>query len=176
MAAEPGEYSGAQARYYDQYFTGLEGEGEFYLEEALSEGGPVLELGCGNGGNLIPVAVAHPECELLGVDLAPGHIETGRARAQKLDLRNLRLEAMSFAELDESAGAFDFIIVHGLFSWIPPELQERLLQTSKRHLAAQGVLFMSYNTYPGWYVRKAVREMLVFHTRDLVPLTAQVVG
>lgn len=80
MAAEAQEYRGAQARFYDQYFTGLEGEGAFYLEECLSEGGPVLELGCGNGRILLPIATAG--IEIVGLECSPDMLAEARDRLE----------------------------------------------------------------------------------------------
>jgi SAM-dependent methyltransferase len=140
------------------------------LEPASPARARVLELGCGTGGNLVPLAVAHGDAELCGVDLAPGHIAEADAAARRLSLGNVRFFAMSFEDMPEALGVFDYIIAHGLFSWIPLVLQERLLEVCRRHLAPRGVLFVSYNTYPGWHVKLAVRDVLLRSTRDLPTL------
>jgi SAM-dependent methyltransferase len=140
------------------------------LEPADPRRARVLEIGCGNGGNLLPLGVAYPDAELVGVDLAPGHIADAERAREQLELANVRLLAMSFEDLPASLGAFDYIVAHGIFSWIPEALQMRLLDVCHRHLAPQGVLFVSYNTFPGWHLKRAVRDMLLLHTRALPDL------
>ena len=137
------------------------------LQAPAAAGCRVLELGCGDAGNLIPLALAHPDSECLGIDLAKVHIESGRRLAQRLGLRNIRLEATSFNDLGDDLGRFDYVIAHGLMSWVGPGLQQELFATCKRLLAPRGVAFITYNTYPGWYVRAGIREMLLHHTREL---------
>ena len=137
------------------------------LQAPAAAGCRVLELGCGDAGNLLPLALAHPESECLGIDLAEVHIEAGRSLAKQLRLRNLRLEARSFVDLEDDLGDFDYVIAHGLMSWVSPVLQRQLFATCKRLLAPRGVAFITYNTYPGWYVRAGIREMLLQQTRDL---------
>ena len=67
--------------------------------------------------------------------------------------------------MDDSFGLFDYIICHGVYSWVPPEVQDKILDVCQRHLAPNGVAYISYNTYPGWYMRAAARDLMVFHTR-----------
>jgi SAM-dependent methyltransferase len=127
----------------------------------------VLELGCGDGGNLIPIALAHPESECLGIDLAKVHIDAGRSLAERLGVRNVRLETASFVDLDEQVGHFDYIIVHGLMSWVTPFLQQQLFATCRRRLAPQGVAMITYNTYPGWHLRGGLRDILLQYNRGV---------
>ncbi|MBW2278386.1 MAG: class I SAM-dependent methyltransferase, partial [Deltaproteobacteria bacterium] len=126
-----------------------------------------LELGCGDGGNIIPLAIAHPHSSFVGVDLAKVHIDTGTALAGELGIGNLRLEACSFVDFEDEAGGFDYIIVHGLMSWVTPNLQALLFATCKRLLAPTGVAFISYNTYPGWFMQHSIRQLLRHHNRDV---------
>src|SRR5262249_8372889 len=84
-----------------------------------------------------------------------------------LGLRNLRLTHLDLNDFPESAGAFDYIVAHGLYSWIPEALRDRLLAVIGRHLAPNGVAFVSYNIYPGCYVRRMLWEILKFHTDHL---------
>lgn len=125
----------------------------------------VLELGCADGGNLIPMAYGLPGSEFIGIDLSRGAIEEGGKQAAALGLKNLHLECLSLMDLDERWGRFDYIITHGVYSWVPPEVQDRILELSRRLLNPQGLVYIDYNTYPGWHMRGMVREMLLFHTR-----------
>ena len=72
------------------------------------------------------------------------------------------------AAFPADAGTFDYIIAHGLYSWIPAAVRDQLLALVARHLAPRGVAFVSYNVYPGCYVRRMVWEMLRFHVEPLV--------
>ena len=127
----------------------------------------VLELGCASGGNLIPLALAHPNSEFVGIDLSPRQIKQGQDVARELGLSNLKLQAMSILDWGADSEQFDYILTHGVYSWVPPQVQERILQISARQLSPQGVAYVSYNTYPGWHARAAIREMMWFHTRHL---------
>lgn len=127
----------------------------------------VLEVACGDAANLIPMAYALPGSEFVGFDLAARPIERGRQLAQALGLRNLTLRELDIRSFPSDAGSFDYIIAHGLYSWIGAELRDGLLALIADHLAPQGVAFVSYNAYPGCYRRRMVWDMLRFHTDHL---------
>jgi SAM-dependent methyltransferase len=127
----------------------------------------VLEIACGDGANLIPMAYGLPGSSFVGFDLASAPIEAGRQFAQRLGLTNLALETLDLRQFPESAGSFDYIIAHGLYSWIPAALRAALLALIASHLAPGGIAFVSYNTYPGCYLRRMVWDMLRFHTDEL---------
>lgn len=124
----------------------------------------VLELGCADGGNLRAAALAAPEAEHVGVDLSAEQVAAGRRAAEELGLANLRLvhgDARDVARL----GRFDFVIVHGVYSWVPPSVQQALLAAIGAVLAPDGVAYLSYNTRPGHALRGAVHAMLRRQTR-----------
>ena len=126
----------------------------------------VLEMGCGNGGNLIPMAYRLPGSRFTGIDLAEGAIAKGRQAADELGLANLDLLAMDLCEIGPAMGEFDYILAHGLYSWIPDHLRDRLLAVCRERLAPQGVAYVSYNALPGRYVRTMLREMMLYHARN----------
>lgn len=126
----------------------------------------VLELGCAAGGNLIPMAYSLPHSEFIGLDLSPCQIAEGQTMVEVLGLGNISLRAQDMLTVDEGLGQFDYIIAHGVYSWVPPEVRDKLLEICGRHLAPQGVAYVSYNTYPGWRMQEAVRDMLRYHTRQ----------
>ncbi len=123
----------------------------------------VLELGCGDGWNLIAMAHALPGSEFLGIDLATKPVKRGTAFATQLGLRNLSLRAMDVADAAD-LGEFDYIIAHGLYSWVPQVVREKILELCSRSLAANGVAYISYNAYPGSHLRDLVRGMMRYHT------------
>ena len=125
----------------------------------------VLELGCGDGGNLVPMAFGLPRSEFIGVDLAERPVQTGRGMIADLGLRNVRLESISLMEITPDWGHFDYIIAHGIYSWVQLEVRHKLLQICHENLAPHGIAYVSYNTYPGNHLRNMVREMMLFHVQ-----------
>lgn len=123
----------------------------------------VLELGCGNGANLLPMACDWPESSFVGIDLAQQPIAQGQTVIETLGLRNIELLPLDVLAFPETMGQFDYIIAHGLYSWVPDGVREQIMALCARHLAPQGVAFISYNTYPGCHVRNIVRDMLRYH-------------
>lgn len=126
----------------------------------------VLELGCGVGGNLIPMAAGMPGASFLGIDLASRHIELGSARVAELGLTNIELRVADLVEDADALGEYDYIIAHGIFSWVPHDVQETILRLCATRLAPQGVAYVSYNTYPGWRMRGTIRDFMTYHVRQ----------
>lgn len=125
----------------------------------------VLELGCARGGNLIPMADQLPGSQFVGVDLSTRQIDEARETVARLGLSNIDLHAVDLKDVDASFGEFDFIICHGVYSWVDCDVQNRILGIIAEHLTPNGVAFVSYNTFPGWRMRQIVREMMCFHGR-----------
>ncbi|MEW5958931.1 MAG: class I SAM-dependent methyltransferase [Chloroflexota bacterium] len=133
----------------------------------------VLELGCAGGGNLIPMAQQLPESQFMGVDLSGRQIAEGQTMIADLGLTNISLKAMNILDVEAGLGRFDYIIAHGVYSWVPPEVQDKILAICRENLAAEGVAYVSYNLYPGWRTLGLVREVLLYHTRHLTDPLAQ---
>jgi methyltransferase-like protein len=123
----------------------------------------VLEIGCGDGANLVPMAWQSPGSRFVGFDLAETSIATGREMIRAMGLSNLELHQMDLMDLPDSAGPFDYIIAHGFYSWVPAVVRERMLALAGKLLSSQGIAFVSYNAYPGGHLRNLVREMVLFH-------------
>lgn len=136
----------------------------FGMEPAEVTGCRVLELGCASGGNLIPMAEQLPDSELVGVDLGARQIEEGRAAVRTQGLTNVELRHGDLQEIDESWGDFDYVLCHGVYSWVTPEVQHRIMRIFAERLRPQGIAYVSYNTYPGWHLREATRHMMRYHT------------
>lgn len=122
----------------------------------------VLELGCGDGSNLIPMAYGLPGSEFVGIDLAATAIERGAAAIRTLGLTNATLRHLGVEDVDDALGPFDYVIAHGLYSWVPEAARDGILAVCRSHLAPEGVAYVSYNTYPGCHIRQAVRRVLRF--------------
>lgn len=138
----------------------------FGLDPKPVDGCRVLELACGDGGNLIPMASALPGSEFLGVDLAAQAIARGQQMIHEVGLANIRLMQADLLEFKTTNGKFDYIIAHGVYSWVPVNVRERLLALCREVLEPQGIAFVSYNAFPGSHLRNMVREMMLFHVRS----------
>ena len=139
----------------------------FGLAPAAPAGARVLELGCAGGGNLVPMAEALPQAQFVGVDLSLTQIEQARAFAAAAGVRNLALHHASILDVDDGFGEFDYIVCHGVYSWVPEAVQTRILELCRELLSPHGIAYVSYNTYPGWHMRELVRDMMRWHTRTL---------
>ena len=123
----------------------------------------VLELGCASGGNIIPMAEQLPEGRFIGIDLSAKQIGFGQDRLKRLGLKNIELRHGSILDIDDSWGQFDFIITHGIYSWVPDKVQDKILAVSKANLKPNGIAYVSYNTLPGWHMRGMIRDMMRYH-------------
>jgi SAM-dependent methyltransferase len=123
----------------------------------------VLELGCGDGASLIAIAHTLPGCHAVGVDLASSARERGQATAQALGLTNVTLRVADLTALpDDLGGPFDYIVAHGLYSWVPAPVRDALLAALARLLTPNGVAYVSYNAYPAHHARQVAREIMLY--------------
>jgi SAM-dependent methyltransferase/methyltransferase-like protein len=123
----------------------------------------VLEIGCGLGANIIPMAAALPEGSFLGIDSSERQVAEGRATIEAAGLKNVELGLMDIMDAGPELGTFDYIVCHGVFSWVAPAVQQKILSLVATHLAPDGVAYVSYNVYPGWHFRQIVRDAMFFH-------------
>jgi SAM-dependent methyltransferase len=135
------------------------------LESAPATRCRVLELGCGNASNLAPMAWSLPDSRFVGVDLASQPIQQGMEMIRDLGLANIRLVHGDVMSVDSQWGEFDYIIAHGLYSWVPVETREHILEICRLTLAPHGLAFISYNAFPGGHLRQMLGEMMRFHVR-----------
>ncbi len=150
-----------------------------------------MELGCGDGGNALSIAQSLPDAHVLGVDASQGAIERGVRLARAAGLANVELRRATFEQLGDGVGEplgnesvapprnepagpsgkepaeFDYIVAHGVYSWVAPHARGALLDCVKRCLAPQGIAFVSYNAYPGSYLRDMARDMLRYHVQGV---------
>ena len=127
----------------------------------------VLELGCARGMNLLPMAVQLPDASFVGIDLSAVQVEDGQRVVEQLGLDNIELRHASILDVDADYGQFDYVVCHGVFAWVPHDIQQKILQICSENLAENGVAQISYNTYPGWHFRGMVRDMLLYHSSGL---------
>nr|MDQ2970130.1 methyltransferase regulatory domain-containing protein [Acidobacteriota bacterium] len=134
----------------------------------------VLELGCARGDNVMAMATTLPAASFLGVDGSARQIAEGERRRTRAGLDNVRLLAADFTVVPEDLGEFDYVVCHGVYSWVAPETADLLLRLCRRHLAPRGIVYVSYNTYPGWHRKEMLRKMMGFHVRSLTKGTEKI--
>jgi methyltransferase-like protein/ubiquinone/menaquinone biosynthesis C-methylase UbiE len=134
----------------------------------------VLELGCGDGGNLIAMALTLPDSQFLGIDLAGRPISVGQEMIEKLGLKNIALRQLDVMDISSSLGQFDYITAHGLYSWVPDFVRDKILSVCNENLSSNGVAYISYNVYPGCHFRQMLREMMLFHVQQFSNLKDKV--
>jgi hypothetical protein len=115
------------------------------------------------------MALALPDASFVGVDQARLATARGRALVDALGLDNVTLLEQSFEGWWPEPESFDFVIAHGVYSWVPEDERDLLLAICRHALAEDGVAYVSYNALPGGRLRQAMREMLLFHIADLAP-------
>lgn len=136
----------------------------FGMEAPDLEKCSVLEIGCANGGNLVASAFSLPSAKFVGIDQSSHSIERGKAVVKEGGLKNIELFVSENLTVAPDLGNFDYIIVNGIFSWVSKEKQDQILATISERLNANGVAFVSYNTYPGWHFRGMIRDMMLYHS------------
>jgi SAM-dependent methyltransferase len=127
----------------------------------------VLELGCGTGGNIIPMATASPDSTFVGIDLSVTAIAHGQSLAADLGLTNIELRHCDIMNIDADFGSFDYIIAHGVYSWVPRQVRDKIMAVFARHLAPHGIGYVSYNAHPYSHLRDVTRDMMLYHTRAI---------
>ena len=127
----------------------------------------VLELGCGSGGNLIPMAYQLPDSHFVGIDLSEHAVAQGNSNLARLGLTNLELRYGDIMEISPEDGRFDYIMAHGVLSWVPPHVRGKIFEIMRDNLAPQGVGYVSYNAFPASHFRDMTREMMLYHVKQM---------
>ncbi|MCV6636520.1 class I SAM-dependent methyltransferase [Candidatus Albibeggiatoa sp. nov. NOAA] len=127
----------------------------------------ILELACGDGSNILGIAQSMPKTECWAIDKSETKIVQAQKVADKAKLHNVTLKAMDILEVDSSLGQFDYIIVHGIYSWGSAEVKQKILQLCKQLLSEKGIAYVSYDTTPAGDSRRIVRQMLRYHSMGM---------
>jgi SAM-dependent methyltransferase len=110
-----------------------------------------LELGCGLGQSTNVLAACYPRARFYGVDFNPAHIANAELTARQAGIGNVRFLERGFEELDKvDLPEFDFIGLHGIYSWVLPPIQAAIVRVIRRRLKPGGLVYVSYNALPGW--------------------------
>lgn len=129
----------------------------FGLSGSKVEGARILEIGCGTGHHLLSVAYHWPTTECVGVDVSKKYISRAKNLARQVGLKNVSFQEASILDFDPE-GEFDFIIAHGVFSWVPNEVKVGMMDFIGKRLSKDGVAVVSFNVVAGWRERMLVVE------------------
>ncbi|MFY2019766.1 methyltransferase domain-containing protein [Achromobacter dolens] len=157
-AADPGRLAPSHSPARLRATAHLYGVDSVPLEHAR-----VLAIGCGDGAGLLPFALAHPQAQAVGIDASEALVAQGTAAAQRLGAANLRLYVGEAADIGTQLGQFDYVIVTGLYSYLPAPAQQVLLQACGQLLSPQGILYLDSHVYPGAKSLEVVRDAIMLH-------------
>jgi len=127
-----------------------------------------FELGSGQGFTANVLAASNPHASFYAADFMPGHIATANELAADARLSNVTFLEKSFAELAAGACAlppFDFITLHGVYSWVSPENRRHIVDFISRYLKPGGIVYVSYNALPGWAAAAPLQRLVLEHAR-----------
>ncbi|MFZ2029049.1 MAG: class I SAM-dependent methyltransferase [Vitreimonas sp.] len=129
------------------------------VEAAPAEAARVLELGCASGGNIIPMAARFPDASFVGIDLEPDAIAEGQRRIAALGLSNIKLETADILDVAQRTEEFDYLICHGVLSWVPKKVRNAIFRICKTQLSPRGLAMLSFNVLPGWRLEYIIRDI-----------------
>lgn len=130
------------------------------ISPALPENCRLLEVGCASGHHLLPLAAAYPDSQFVGIDFSDTAIRTATRIAKETGLKNITFEHADLREWKPGDEKFDYVIAHGMLSWVPDPAKEALLDLVSRSLAPDGIACLSYNILPGWALRQEAAAMI----------------
>jgi SAM-dependent methyltransferase len=109
------------------------------------------DLGCGQGVSAAILAATHPQGSFHGIDAMPAHVEHATRLAAEADAPNARFHAADFADTRAlPLPRFDYIVAHGVYSWVDRPVRAQLRRFIDNHLKSGGLVYISYNALPGW--------------------------
>lgn len=149
--------------FYNSHIGHLEAAARIYgLTPPSATTARVLEIGCSFGGNIVTQALYYPKAQFKGIDLSVSQIEKGKEIINAMELTNIELEQKNILDIDKDFGVFDYIIVHGIYSWVPDVVKDKILEICHNNLSPKGIALISYNTYPGWKDRGTLRDIFFY--------------
>lgn len=129
------------------------------------------ELGFGHGNTACVLAAADPSSQFYGTDFNPDHLLTAQRVTESTRLANAHWFDDSFAEFGRrDLPLFDYVVLHGIYSWVNESTRDELRQFLRQRVRPGGLVYISYNTLPGWSAATGLRQMLFeFATEHMPP-------
>ena len=139
------------------------------LQTPLPANAKVLEIGCAAGGNIIAQAINYPNSSFVGIDLSGEQVKIGNEAIEQSGLKNIKLLQMDATKAPDEIGGneFDYIICHGVYSWVPDFVKKAIFEIGAKLLSPKGVMMVSFNVYPGWKYREPIRDFMRFASREI---------
>lgn len=126
------------------------------------------EIGCGKGITSLVLAATHPNGTFHAFDINPAHVEYAERLRAAARMSNITLHAAGVADmLQRPLPAFDFIVLHGVYSWVPDTVRSEILEFLRRKLAPGGLALVSYNAMPGWAHLQPIRRLVQTYAASL---------
>jgi SAM-dependent methyltransferase len=159
-----GQFYGALAPARLAYIAAINGYAPPDLQRPFS----YCEIGCGKGVTSLVLAATHPSGVFHAFDINCAHVEYAERLRDAARLSNLRLHAAGVAEmLDQPLPDFDFVVLHGLYSWVPEAVRAQIREFLRRKLKPGGLAMVSYNAMPGWAHLQPIRRMVQAYAASL---------
>lgn len=127
----------------------------------------VLDLGCASGRHIREQAQRYAGASFTGVDFSERELQAGQQAIREAGLDNCELVCGDLRTIELDHGAYDLVVSHGIFSWVPDDVKGSILRLACEALKPGGIVAIAYVTYPGWKQREAFRELLSFQVRDV---------
>jgi SAM-dependent methyltransferase len=134
------------------------------IPRAIDQSFRYLDLGCGYATTLLPLAASNPQGEFVGVDFMPEHVAFAERVIQRTQLTNATVMEASFQDIIANPARlgdpFDFIVMHGVYTWVSPETRAAILQLINTHLKPGGIVYVGYNAHPGWTRSQPLQHLI----------------
>lgn len=132
----------------------------------------VLELACGDGANIVPMAFHRPDARFVGVETSPGLAAAARRSAELLGVRNTEFVTGGLDVLESRRERYDYVIVHDVLSSLSPAEAARTLDLCAASLSPEGVMYLDYAAEAGWLLRSRLRDLIRRHVGP-IPTVAE---
>ena len=133
-----------------------------YRPPKIEETFNYCELGSGLGFSANLHAAGSPQGNFYCTDFNPGHTVAAQEMASAAGLENIQFFDKSFADFEQmDLPEFDVIVLHGIYSWVSEQNRKTILDIISSKLRVGGVVYISYNTEPGWATLRPVRDLLI---------------
>ena len=124
------------------------------------------ELGCGCGKTTNTIAATHQNAQCVGIDFNEKHIQI--AKKESYNLKNIQFINKTFSQsLDEDLPQFDFIVMHGVWSWVTKSVRADIMKFVEKFLKPKGLFYISYNAMPGWAQMQPFAKMMSLYAENI---------
>jgi SAM-dependent methyltransferase len=134
------------------------------IPRTIDQGFRYLDLGCGYATTLLPLAASNPHAEFVGIDFMPEHVAFAERVIQRTQLTNATVMEASFQDIVDNPARlgdpFDFIVMHGVYTWVSPQIRASILELINRHLKPGGIVYVGYNAHPGWTRSQPLQHLI----------------